>query len=65
MYNWNKYLNFFGVTQENLQELIGIALSKGGEYADLFFEHSVINELTLRDGEVNVAIACSSSTWVG
>lgn len=55
MYNWNKYLNFFGVTQENLQELIGIALSKGGEYADLFFEHSVINELTLRDGEVNAA----------
>lgn len=55
MYNYNKYLNFFGVTQENLQELIGIALSKGGEYADLFFEHSVINELTLRDGEVNAA----------
>ena len=45
MYNWNKYLNFFGVTQENLQELIGIALSKGGEYADLFFEHSVIMNL--------------------
>lgn len=51
----NKYMSFFGVTQENLKELISIALSKGGEYADLFFEHSVINELTLRDGEVNAA----------
>ena len=55
MHNYNKYLNFFGVSEENLRELISIALSKGGDYADLFFEHSVINELTLRDGEVNAA----------
>ena len=55
MQNLNKYMSFFGVTEENLRELISIALSKGGEYADLFFEHSVINELTLRDGEVNAA----------
>lgn len=55
MTEFNKYMSFFGVTQENLKELISIALSKGGEYADLFFEHSVINELTLRDGEVNAA----------
>ena len=48
-------MSFFGVTEENFRELISIALSKGGEYADLFFEHSVINELTLRDGEVNAA----------
>ena len=60
MENYNKYLNFFGVTEENLRELLGIALSKGGEYADLFFEHSVINELTLRDGEVNASITCSA-----
>ena len=55
MLDFNRYMSFFGVTQENLKELISIALSKGGEYADLFFEHSVINELTLRDGEVNAA----------
>lgn len=55
MQNYNKYMSFFGVTEENLKELISIALSKGGEYADLFFEHSVINEVTLRDGEVNAA----------
>ena len=55
MQNLNKYMSFFGVTEENLRELISIALSKGGGYADLFFEHSVINELTLRDGEVSAA----------
>lgn len=55
MQNYIKYLNFFGVTEENLRELVATALSKGGEYADIFFEHSVINELTLRDGEVNAA----------
>lgn len=55
MQNYNRYLNFFGVTEENLRELVATALSKGGEYADIFFEHSVINELTLRDGEVNAA----------
>ena len=55
MLDFNKYMSFFGVTEDNLKELISIALSKGGEYADLFFEHSVINELTLRDGEVNAA----------
>jgi hypothetical protein len=36
MEHYNKYLNFFGVTEENLKELLVIALSKGGEYADLF-----------------------------
>lgn len=52
---YNQFLDFFGITQQNLQELVSIAMSKGGEYADIFFEHSVINELTLRDGEVNAA----------
>lgn len=55
MQNYNRYLNFFGVTEEDLRELVATALSKGGEYADIFFEHSLINELTLRDGEVNAA----------
>ncbi|MDO4736240.1 MAG: TldD/PmbA family protein, partial [Bacteroidia bacterium] len=52
---YKEYLDFFGVTQENLQEVISIALSKGGDYADIFFEYSVINELMLRDSQVNTA----------
>lgn len=51
----HKMLAFFGVSIEELQKLIDIALSNGGDYADLYFEHSLANELALRDGEVNAA----------
>ncbi len=46
---------YFGVSTEDLNKLIGIALSGGGDYADIYFEHSTSDELTLRDGEVNSA----------
>lgn len=48
-------LNFFGVTIQDLNKLITIALSKGGDFADLYFEYSIANELALRDSEVNAA----------
>ena len=47
------YLEHFKVTEENLRELTGLALSKGGDFADLYFEHTVYNELSMRDGQVN------------
>ncbi len=50
-----KMMSFFGVSKEELQRLIAIALSKGGDYADLYFEYSISNELGLRDSEVNAA----------
>ena len=43
----------FGVNRDILERLISLALSRGGDYADVFFEYSTSNELTLRDGEVN------------
>lgn len=52
---YNKYLDLFGVTQAHLQKLINIALEEGGDYADLFFEHTISNELALRDNQVNAA----------
>lgn len=45
----------FGVTMEDLVKLTQIALSNGGDYADIYFEHSTANEISLRDGEVNSA----------
>lgn len=45
----------FGTTPEDLKKIIQVALSKGGDYADLYFEYSTANELALRDGEVNAA----------
>lgn len=49
------YLDHFGVTIEMLQKVIATAMSKGGHYADLFFEHKISNNLGLEDGKVNRA----------
>ena len=48
-------LAMFGVTTDELKKLISVALSKGGDYADIYFEHSISNELNLRDSKVNGA----------
>jgi len=47
--------NFFNINGENIDRVLRTALSEGGDFADVFFEHSVINLLVLRDSEVNVA----------
>lgn len=44
---------YFGVSEEDLKKVINEALSKGGTYADLYFENTLINTLSLRDGAVN------------
>ena len=51
----DNYYSLFDVTKESLYQLIKIALSKGGDYADIFFEHSIANEISLRDNQVNSA----------
>lgn len=49
------YLEHFNVTTAMLREVLKTALSKGGDYADLFFEHKIYNNLGLEDGKVNKA----------
>ncbi len=49
------YFSRFGVDEAMIREALGAALSRGGEYADIFFQHRVSNGLTLEDGEVNRA----------
>lgn len=49
------YLDHFEVSAEMLQKVIATAMSKGGDYADLFFEHRTSNSLGLEDGKVNRA----------
>lgn len=51
------YFSRFGVTEKLIRDTIGAALSKGGEYADVFFQHRVSNNLALEDGAVNRAFA--------
>jgi Predicted Zn-dependent proteases and their inactivated homologs len=48
-------MEHFGVTEQQLKQVLSAALEKGGMYADLFFEHTFNNSLSLQDGAVNNA----------
>ncbi|CCZ48449.1 uncharacterized protein BN750_00413 [Bacteroides sp. CAG:661] len=43
----------FGVTEADLKKVMQAALEKGGDYVDLYFEHTFNNSVTLMDGKVN------------
>lgn len=43
----------FGVTEADLKKVLAAALEKGGDYADLYFEHTFNNSVSLMDGKVN------------
>jgi TldD protein len=45
----------FGITEEICGRTIGRALSRGGDYADLFFQHKVRDYVGFEDGQVNRA----------
>jgi len=49
------YLDHFGVTKTLLNEVMGVALSRGGDYCDIFFEHTIANQIGLEDKQVNRA----------
>lgn len=53
--NINSYLDHFEVTPQLLQKVIRRAMSKGGDYADLYFEHTINNYSNLEDNKVNQA----------
>jgi TldD protein len=50
-----RYFARFGVTEPMLREALGAALSRGGDAADVFFQHRVGTSLSLEDGAVNSA----------
>ncbi len=45
----------FGITDALCRKVLTEALSKGGDFADLYFEHTISNYLMLEDGKVNRA----------
>ena len=53
--NAESYLNHFEVSRELMQKVISAAMEKGGDYADLYFEHTLDNTSALEDGKVNSA----------
>ena len=42
-------MDHFGVTENDLQKVMSAALEKGGDYVDLFFEHTFSNYVGLQD----------------
>ena len=45
----------FKVSDSDLKQVLAAALEAGGDYADLFFEHTLHNSIQLQDGAVNNA----------
>jgi TldD protein len=45
----------FGITDELCQMVLERALSKGGDFADIYFEHTISNWVSLEDGKVDRA----------
>ena len=46
-------MDLFKVTRPQLDQLIACSLSHGGDYADLYFEHTTAFNLLLKDGAVS------------
>ena len=51
------YFARFGVTERMIKETLAAALSRGGDHADVYFQHRVARDLALEDGAVNRAYA--------
>ena len=53
MNNTQYYLDTFGTSQCELERVTAAALSRGGDYCDLYFEYTTFFNLLLRDGVVS------------
>lgn len=58
------FLSRFGLTVGQLDELLALALARGGDYADLYFEHRLSNSVGLEEQIIKSA-ARSSMQGVG
>ena len=45
----------FPITRETLRDVLSTALGRGGEYADIFLEHTLATNVVLQDGLVSQA----------
>jgi TldD protein len=50
----------FGIGDELCRKVLAQALARGGDFADLYFEHSISNWVVLEDGKVNQAYSTIS-----
>jgi TldD protein len=50
------YTDYFGISDEKMISVMETALSRGAQYCDVFFEHTVENQLTMEEGIVKEGI---------
>lgn len=48
-------INYFGFSKEQLKKLLEIGLSKGGEFAEIYFEYRISSSLTMEEDIVKSA----------
>lgn len=53
--NLKEFMDHFGVDEKTISDVMSEALSKGGDYCDLYFQHSIDNYIGLEDKAVNRA----------
>jgi TldD protein len=46
------YKDHFAVDEGTMQKIFSLALSRGGSFCDLFFEHTLLNQITMEEGIV-------------
>ena len=51
----NDYYNHFEVNEKIIQEVMSAAMSRGGDYCDIYFQHTIVNYIGLEDKAVNRA----------
>ncbi|MEW5925725.1 MAG: TldD/PmbA family protein [Candidatus Zixiibacteriota bacterium] len=49
------YYNHFGVDEATIRKVMGAALERGGDFCDIYFEHTISNSIGLEDSAVNRA----------
>lgn len=48
-------MDIFPLTEEDIRSVIAAAMSAGGQYADVFLEHTIISNVQLQDQKVSMA----------
>ena len=51
----NGYYDHFGVNEKIIREVMSTALSRGGDYCDVYFQNTIYNQIGLEDNAVNRA----------
>ncbi len=58
------FANQFGVTRQDMQKLLGVALSRGGEFAELYFQYQLSNSINMEE-EIIKETSESASVGIG